>query len=221
MGSRDIPSQLPVLLRPATRRARAGICDAWHARFGASLANPVSHRIGCGRKIARGCGGMEAYESLSMSDRKGRLGVNYVCAVVAQAALPNPEFKPGEDHLAVDLNVEFPASPVRVQVKCGTRKANRSGSISVPLNAKWRARWAQSKIPVYLVYVCLERNTPGEWIDHCDDTRTVMHAHAHWLRVNGVSGASVSVPLANRLSASTFATWNHDAEACFGEVEGS
>ena len=88
---------------------------------------------------------MPAYESLSMSDRKGRLGVNYVCSVVAQAALPNPEFKPGEDHLAVDLNVEFPASPVRVQVKCGARKANKSGFISVPLHAKWRARWSLSR----------------------------------------------------------------------------
>lgn len=73
-----------------------------------------------------------------MSDRKGRPGVNYVCSVVAQAALPNPEFKSGEDHLAVDLNVEFPTSPVRVQVKCGTRKANKSGSLYVPLHAKWR-----------------------------------------------------------------------------------
>ncbi|MGB7979864.1 MAG: DUF4365 domain-containing protein [Candidatus Nanopelagicales bacterium] len=161
---------------------------------------------------------MSSYESLSMSDRKGRLGVNYVCSVVAQAALPNPEFKPGEDHLAVDLNVEFPVSPVRVQVKCGSRKANMSGSISVPLNAKWRARWTQSKIPVYLVYVCLERKTPGDWIDHSNHAHTVVHAHAHWVRVNGVSGASVSVPLANRLSIDTFAIWNDEAEACFGKV---
>lgn len=163
---------------------------------------------------------MAGYESLSMSDRKGRLGVNYVCTMLAQAALPNPEFKPGEDHLAVDLNVAFPVADVRVQVKCGTRKANKSGSISVPLDAKWRARWSQSKIPVYLVYVCLERKTPGDWIDHGDDGHTVVHAHAHWVRVNGVSAASVSVPLANRLSIDTFATWNDDAEACFGKVVG-
>jgi hypothetical protein len=160
---------------------------------------------------------MPGYESLSMSDRKGRLGVNYV---VAQAALPNPEFKPGEDHLAVDLNVEFPASPVRVQVKAGSRKANKSGSISVPLNPKWRTKWTRSKIPVYLVYVCLERTSPGDWIDHGHAGRTLIHAHAHWVRVNGVSAASVSVPLSNRLSIDTFALWNDDAEACFGRVVG-
>lgn len=164
---------------------------------------------------------MPAYESLSMSDRKGRLGVNYVCSVVAQAALPIPEFKSGEDHLAVDLNVEFPVSPVRVQVKCGGRKANKSGSISVPLDAKWRSKWAQCQIPVYLVYVCLERTSPGDWIDHSDDAQTVLHAHAHWVRVNGVSAASVSIPIANRLSIDTFSTWNDDAEACFGKGVGA
>lgn len=161
---------------------------------------------------------MSGYESLSMSDRKGRLGANYVCFVAAQAALPTPEFKSGEDHLAVDLNVEFPVSPVRVQVKCGSRKANKSGSIAVPLNAKWRTRWTRSRIPVYLVYVCLERMAPSDWIDHANHAHTVLHAHAHWVQVNGLSGASASVPLANRLTIDTFATWNDDAEACFGEV---
>lgn len=164
---------------------------------------------------------MTKYESLSMTDRKGRVGVNYVCSVVAQAALPNPEFKSGEDHLAVDLNVEFPASPVRVQVKCGTRSPNKSGSISVPLDAKWRVKWSQSKIPVYLVYVRLEREQPKDWIRHDSDAHTLVHAHAHWVRVNGVSGASVSVPLSNRLSIDTFAAWNDDVEACFGEAVAS
>lgn len=164
---------------------------------------------------------MPEYESLSMSDRKGRLGVNYVCSVAAQAALPNPEFKSGEDHLAVDINVEFPAASVRVQVKCGTRSPNRSGAISVPLNAKWRAHWSRSKTPVYLVYVRLERVNPHDWIVHDGDTHTTMHAHAHWVRVNGVSAASVSVPLSNRLSIDTFASWNEDVEACFGEAVAS
>jgi hypothetical protein len=163
---------------------------------------------------------MPGYETLAMSDRKGRLGVNYVCSIVAQAALPNPEFKPGEDHLAVDMNVEFPASPVRVQVKCGTITPNRSGFIRVPLEAGWRQKWAASKIPVYLVYVRLEQRHPLSWINHDDDLSTIVHAHAHWVRVNGVSGSSVSVPLSNRLSMATFELWSDELDACFGEVVG-
>lgn len=161
------------------------------------------------------------HESLSMSDRKGRVGVNYVCAIVAQAGLPNPEFKSGEDHLAVDLNVEFPSSPVRVQVKAGTRSPNRNGSITVPLEAKWRKKWSISKIPVYLVYVRLERSRPDEWIDHSDGVHTLVHAHAHWVRVNGVSAASVRVPLANRLGIETFGQWNDELEECFGKAVAS
>ena len=70
-------------------------------------------------------GDMSAWETIPLSDRKGRLGVTYVRTVLAQAALPNEETTGGEDHMAVDLNVQFPAAPVRVQVKCGTRKPGK------------------------------------------------------------------------------------------------
>jgi hypothetical protein len=162
---------------------------------------------------------IQAWELIPLNDRKGRLGVNYVRSVLAQSALPNKEFDSGEDHMAVDLTVEFPAAPVRVQVKCGTRSPNQSGSISVPINSDWRDHWCASKVPVYLVYVRLECAAPRDWIDH-DDDHTTVHAHAHWVRVNGVSAASVSVPLANRLSIDTFATWNDEVEACFGKAVG-
>ena len=160
---------------------------------------------------------MSAWESIPLSDRKGRLGATYVRTVLAQAALPNEETTGGEDHLAVDLNVQFPAAAVRVQVKCGTRKPNKSGSITVPIEPAWRVRWCASKVPVYVVYVLLEKGKPFDWLEH-PTVSTTVHARAHWVRVNGVSAASVSVPLSNRLSLDTFATWNQQVEECFGEV---
>ncbi len=160
---------------------------------------------------------MSAWETIPLSDRKGRLGVTYVRTVLAQAALPNEETTGGEDHLAVDLNVHFPAAAVRVQVKCGTRKPNKSGSIYVPVEPAWRVRWCATKTPVYLIYVRLEKGQPPDWLDH-PALATTVHARAHWVRVNGLSAASVSVPLGNRLNLGTFATWNQQLEECFGEV---
>lgn len=160
---------------------------------------------------------MSVWESIPLSDRKGRLGVTYVRTVLAQAALPNEETTGGEDHLAVDLNVQFPAAPVRVQVKCGTRKPNKSGSITVPVEPGWRDRWCAMKIPVYLVYVRLERGQPGAWLEH-PSLSTTVHVRAHWVRVNGLSAASARVPVGNRLTLETFGTWNQQLEACFGEA---
>lgn len=159
---------------------------------------------------------MPDWETIPLSDRKGRIGVHYVRTLLAQAALPNKEFESGEDHLAVDLTVEFPDAPVRVQVKCGTRAPNKSGSISVPVNADWRNHWCRSKVPVYLVYVRLEKARPAQWVDHVDLSTTV-HARAHWVRVNGLSAGSASVPLSNRLRLDTFVTWNKQVAECFPE----
>lgn len=161
---------------------------------------------------------MSVWETIPLSDRKGRLGVTYVRTVLAQAALPNEETTSGEDHLAVDLNVQFPAAAVRVQVKCGTRNQNKSEFISVPVAPAWRDRWCATKTPVYLVYVRLEKGKPLDWLEH-PTLATMVHARAYWVRMNGLSASSVSVPLSNRLSLATFETWNQQVEDCFGEVE--
>jgi hypothetical protein len=68
-----------------------------------------------------------------------------------------------------------------------------------------------------LVYVRLEKGQPPDWLEH-PTLATTVHARAHWVRVNGLSAASASVPLGNRLSLATFATWNQQVEDCFGEV---
>jgi hypothetical protein len=152
---------------------------------------------------------------LPPEDQVGRLGVMYVRALLAQAALANEETSPGEDHLATDLNVNFRAAPVRVQVKAGRTRRNNDGSYSVSVTEKWRRDWSAAKIPVYLVYVRLEHRPPVKWFEHPASATTV-HAHAYWVRVNGLSVATVRVPTSNRLTLDTFKLWHEDIETTFG-----
>lgn len=151
-------------------------------------------------------------------DQIGRLGVIYVRSLLAQAALGNSETSSGEDHLATDLNVDFKAAVIRVQVKAGRKRRNKDGSFSVATTQKWREDWTAAQIPVYLVYVHLEHKQPEMWFEHPTASTTV-HAHAYWVRVNGVSVASVRVPMANRLTVNTFNQWSQDIESTFGQGE--
>lgn len=148
-------------------------------------------------------------------DQIGRLGVMYVRSLLAQAALGNEETSPGEDHLAADLNVNFRPAPIRVQVKAGRKRRNKDGTFSVSITEKWRTDWTAAKIPVYLVYVHLEHRVPAKWFEHPISSTTV-HAHAYWVRVDGLSVTTVRVPTTNRLTVDTFKVWNDDIEATFG-----
>lgn len=134
------------------------------------------------------------------------MGVMYMRTLLAQAGVAHSEFSSGEDYLAADATLEFESGAVRVQVKAGTRKPNKSGSITVPLRQDWKEKWSKCKLPVFLVYVRLEKTPHIEWIEH-GDLHTLVHARAVWTRVNEVAAASVRVPLQNRLTVATFDTW--------------
>ncbi len=150
--------------------------------------------------------------SIASTDRTGRLGVMYLRSLLAQAGVAHNETDSGEDHLAVDLNVNFASGTARVQVKTGTKRCNKDGSISVAVTEAWKRRWAASVLPVYVVYVRLEKAPPADWIDH-EDVHTVVHARALWMRVNSVDGKSVRLPAHNRLTAETFDAWASEFEA--------
>ncbi len=141
----------------------------------------------------------------------------YVRSLLAQAGVANNEIPGGEDHLAVDLTLTFPVGTVTVQVKTGTKKPNKDGSISVPTTKAWRDKWQQTKTPVYLVYVRLEKEPPADWIDHAS-LHTTVHARAHWVQVNNLSVASAKVTESNRLTAATFDSWVDDFNAAFGKA---
>ncbi|AMU20022.1 DUF4365 domain-containing protein [Mycobacteroides abscessus] len=149
---------------------------------------------------------MAGAQSIKSADQIGRLGVMYLRSLLAQAGVAHAETSSGEDHLAVDMTLEFIAGGVRVQIKTGTKATNKDGSLTVPVTDAWKAKWSAAQVPVFLVYVRLEKSTPTEWIEH-PDRHTVVHARALWARVNSVKGKSVRLPAQNRLTAETFATW--------------
>lgn len=144
--------------------------------------------------------------SLPSGDRTGRFGVMYVRSLLAQAGVGHEETASGEDHLAVDLNLNFPMGTVRAQVKCGTQARNQDGSLSVSTSAKWREKWAGMAIPVYLIYVRLDKIPSDDWVDNFP-LSTTTYAHAHWARVNRVLSPTVTLPASNLLTAHTFEAW--------------
>lgn len=135
----------------------------------------------------------------------------YFRSLLAQAGVAHGETSSGEDHLAVDITVEFIAGGARVQIKTGTKPLNKDRSLTVPVKESWKAKWSAAQVPVFLVYVHLEKAPPPEWIDH-EDAHTVIHARALWARVNEVKGKSVRLPAQNRLTAETFDTWAGEFE---------
>ncbi|PND54435.1 hypothetical protein CRM90_27945 [Mycobacterium sp. ENV421] len=157
--------------------------------------------------------------SIGSEDRIGRLGVMYVRSLLAQAGVIHNEIPGGEDYLAVDIAAVFPVGTVTVQVKTGTATPNQDGSISVSTTPEWRAKWANTQTPVFLVYVRLEKTPPPDWLQH-EDLSTVLHARALWLRVNNLSAPTVKLPSSNRLTASTFDKWA-DEFGDFGEAAGA
>jgi len=152
--------------------------------------------------------------TVGSSDQIGRLGVMYVRSLLAQAALANQECSPGEDHLAVDMNVEFESASARVQVKCGRSKVRKDNTIGVSTDPTWRRKWAKNKLPVYLIYVRLTPARPPKWVDH-EVSHTSIHAHAYWARINGLTTSIVSVPMKNRLTIETFAVWQDHVDRAF------
>lgn len=144
--------------------------------------------------------------SLPLTDQIGRFGVFYVRSLLAQAGVAHSETSGGEDHLAVDITVIFPSGACCVQVKAGNKDRRKDGSITVPVNDEWKTKWSASALPVYLVYVHLEKELPSDWISH-EDLQTVVHAKALWGQVNEVSGKSVVLPRDSQLTVGTFGMW--------------
>lgn len=155
--------------------------------------------------------------AIATEDQIGRWGVMYFRSILAQAAVIHGEIQGGEDHLAVDMTLTFPVGSVTVQVKTGTKKVTKKGTISVSTTKKWREKWAEAKTPVYLVYIRLEKNLPRDWIEHAE-IHTTLHARAHWVRVNGLSEPTAKVPVMNRLTVETFDEWVDDFNAAFGKA---
>lgn len=148
------------------------------------------------------------------TDRTGRIGAIYVRGLLAQAGIRNEETSPGEDYGAVDVTVHLTCAPVTVQVKTGIKRRNRDGTYSVPVTPAWCAKWANQKVPVYLVFVALSRRAYSGLVTH-DIYSTRWAAHAYWVQVNDAVPGTVRVPVQNRLTMDTFVRWDDDVLQAF------
>lgn len=147
--------------------------------------------------------------TLADGDRKGRLGVSYVRAICAQAGIGCSEGSPGEDALAVDLTIEFPEAPVRIQVKAGTAEPLAHNSISLSVTADWIRKWNQNQNPTYLVYVRLPDVDYQDLMEH-PANGTMLYAHAYWARIDKVSASPVKLLPKHRFTMDTFHQWQGD-----------
>lgn len=153
--------------------------------------------------------------TLTENGRKARYGVSYLRNICSQAGVPLTENSPDEDVLAVDCLVNFIESPVRVQVKCTSkRKVVGWKSTSWPVEDHWRTKWSGSKIPVYFVMVVVPATT-DTWLAHEPD-HTRHNTVAFWSRIQpGLLGKSVKVPISQRLTADTIRLWHRDLATLF------
>ena len=154
------------------------------------------------------------FSTLDENQRKARYGVTYLRNVCAQAGVGFEETPPGEDVLAVDCEVKFAESSVRVQVKCTSRLTIKGLTKSVDLDKVWRLKWSQSIIPVYILIVIVPTNS-STWLEHTDEG-TMHKTAAFWARVDfGMVKRSIKIPKSQRLTADTMKVWHEDLLAPF------
>ena len=147
--------------------------------------------------------------TLDDSQRKARYGVTYLRNICAQAGVGFEETSPGEDVLAVDCEVQFAESSVRVQVKCTSGLTIKGKTKSVDLDADWIQKWKLSINPVYIVIVIVPRDSTA-WIEHSDEG-TMHKTAAFWARVDfGATAPSISIPRDQRLTVDTMKVWHGD-----------
>jgi len=158
--------------------------------------------------------------TLSPNARKGRYGIAYFQNVCAQFGVGFDETSPDEDVLAIDGSVQFPALPVRIQVKCTKKSFGSAGVLSWPVTAEWKTKWSRNIGPAYFVVVQVPTDVPGDWIDYDDADITTHRSTAYWAKIDPTSmGASITINRTNRLTAETLASWNADLLACFSEED--
>lgn len=156
--------------------------------------------------------------TLSPNLRKGRYGIAYFQNVCAQFGVGFDETSPDEDVLAIDGTVQFPALPVRIQVKCTKKAFGQTGSLSWPVTVEWKAKWSKNFGPAYFVVVLVPNDVPADWITYDGADCTMHRSAAYWARIEPDSmGSSITIRRTNRLTPDTLGEWNADLLSCFSE----
>lgn len=154
------------------------------------------------------------FAPLTAIQRQARYGVVYMRALAGQVGCLFNETAPGEDVLAIDCQVEFRESIVRVQVKTTYQYAidGDEDHFSYTASDHWIDSWADSHVPVYFVVVVLPDDS-GAWLDHHDAGTQMHRTAAYWVRIDAAAlreSPTIRVPRSQRVTADTLSTWHDD-----------
>jgi hypothetical protein len=140
-------------------------------------------------------------------------------AIVAQAGYSVSPTQADVDLLAIDMSIEYPEAPVRVQLKCTSSKTfDRADSLRFPIKDTWRAKWDQNLYTPYMVLFAVQ---PGgaDWMTHgsYDQPRGPLSEHisdlgpAFWAPLRPLPDlASVVFSRGKRFTAETVCAWRED-----------
>src|SRR4051812_2064570 len=108
----------------------------------------------------------------------GRYGVAYVRKVCAHAHIGFDETSPDEDVLALDGQINFSATPVRVQIKTTTQWSLTSarGELLLPIQADWARKWRAQINPTFLIAVLLAKDIDSWSAYESSETRLGAYA---------------------------------------------
>jgi hypothetical protein len=158
------------------------------------------------------------YQTLHDTAQLARYGVSYLRSVCAQAGVGINETSPDEDVLAIDCDVKFREASVNVQVKCTSQFTIPGRTKTWRLEPSWVEKWSDSLLPVYFVLVTAPGSIAG-WIEH-SNVGTLHKTAAFWKRFDPATDqTSITLPVAQRLTADTLATWHSDMLAAFGGAQ--
>jgi hypothetical protein len=157
---------------------------------------------------------------LSVVERQARFGVVYTRALAAQAGFGFDETSSGEDVLAVDGTLHFPEGDIRIQVKTTHTMTNLALGQNIKFRAetRWIENWEKSRLPVYLVYVLVPKDS-DKWVSHQDVNTVMPGTHAYWHLLNGhlfENSKTLQIPRSNRLKHETIKAWHNDFLRDFG-----
>lgn len=149
------------------------------------------------------------HNTLDLSAAVGRYAVAYVREVCAQAHVGFKETSAGEDLLAVDGSIEYPALDLRVQIKGSTTPslAPQAGTLNFAIKDSWREKWQRNALPTYFIYVLMEKDIKA-WFEY-ERTNTQAGAYALWSRVDNLSGTATHVEFdrTQRFKSDTVGAW--------------
>ena len=154
------------------------------------------------------------HQALDSRGRKARYGMAYLEAISFQAGVPITPTQQDQDVLGVDCTLEFPQSPVRVQVKCtATPLAPTTGTMAYPISRGVFEKWRRNNYPVYLVVVIVPEDCE-DWADFDVDDQTLARSAAYWSEVDRTKTDgpwTVGLHRENRLTPDTLRQWHAQA----------